>query len=262
MKKNFLLFFLFFITAVSSAQTVVINPANYLKKRVSQGLMEDGRIHRMNFADCKMKKIAVLYWPENTISKYKTGITIFENKQIEDTIDTQFKVFADSIIKQKFEQITTYKFTLIGNNPFIPIEKYFSKKKGFKPFSATEEGKVFLKSLTNEGFDGVLILYEDEIPDGISENYQNIIPPKGLYKKYGQNYVYHSIYSRVFDLNKGKPLKKIGYLQLSADFRSQKTEKHFKDQKIIDNPVLLNDLKFRFENNIDEIIKVFKLDKA
>jgi len=173
MKKSLLFVFLFLITAVSFGQTIVVNTANYLKKRVSQGLIEDGRIHRMNFAGCKMKKIAVLYWPENTISKYKTGVTIFENKQVLDTTDVSFKGFADSVIKQKFGQVTAYQFNLIGDAPSIPVEKYFTKRKGFKPFSATDEGKTFLKSLMKEGYDGFLILFEDEIPDRISEYYRN-----------------------------------------------------------------------------------------
>lgn len=58
--------YIFFGTG-SIAQTVYINEANYLKKRVSQRLIEDGRIHKMNFANCNMKKMAMLYWPETTV---------------------------------------------------------------------------------------------------------------------------------------------------------------------------------------------------
>lgn len=259
MQKHFLLIIIFFFGTSSIAQTVYINEANYLKKRVSQGLIEDGRIHRMNFANCNMKKVAVLYWPETTVSKYKTGITIFENKVFEDSIDNEFSLFAQNTIKQKFEALSTYKFEVIADHSTIPIEKYFTKKKGLKPFSATDEGKEFLKSLIGKGFDGFLILFEDDIPDAISQVY-NSMPAKGLYKNYKQYYIYHSIYSLIFDLNKGKPIKKIGYLQLSADYPSQKMDNHFKEAAIRNNPVLLNDLKLRFENNIDEIIEVFKLN--
>jgi len=225
-----------------------------LKIRARNGLIEEAALKNYNFGTVSFKKIAVVYWKDYGVSKSKIGFTIFENITDTQTISDEFYIYADSLIKMKFEAFTGHDFD------FLPVSsgdlsRYFkiSKTLSFNPFQITPHGKNYLSELAALGYDGVFLLYEDTMPELFTGS-KIWLPSKGLFKFKKKELVYHGLYSKLINCNNYKIVNNIGYLQLSADYYKGE---NFNSLSNYNN--VLEDLKIRFENNINEIIRVHKL---
>ncbi len=223
-----------------------------LRVRAGSGLIFENALQDYDFETSELKNIALIYWPDNELGDTKTGLTIFENRsQVSVTMDA-FNAYADSVVTASFSNLQKIKFTRIAITP-PQLKTYFYRYGLPSPIMATDSGKSFLANLESLGYDGMLLLKEDKMSDLIFGS-RTGIPSKGVYSYYKDSIVYHGLHSFLIDTKTKKRVKRIGYLQVSGELFSKATAA---DQSIQD--IILTNLKTRFQNNIDEFIRVHKL---
>jgi hypothetical protein len=223
-----------------------------LRTRAGLGLIADSQIEGYDFKKTGLQQIALIYWPDDQIGFQKIGITIFENKANNGTVTEDYKNFAESIVISKFENLNDYSFTKLSIEP-IDLEQHFKIKNIGPGLKINESGLIFLAELKSKGFDGVFFLYESQLQDLFTAS-KAMLPSKGVYKFYKKELVYHGLYSLLINLNSMKVEKGIGYQQISGDYYEGDDIKELQDLTLV-----LEQVKVRFENNIDEIIRIHKL---
>ena len=229
---------------------------NDMRIRAGSGLIEEGRLRKFNFETSGLTNIAVLYWPEKSFGQQKIGITIFENTDQDYKLDSGLIITNNEVVRQYFEAVQNVKFHMIALPP--QVSTYFTRKPITSQVKVLDPGTEFLHSLKDQGFDGLFILYEHSFQDLISGS-KEWLPSKGLFKYFKKELVYYGLYSTLIDLNSLTIVKNIGYKQLSADYspiRFKEVPSLSDEQKT----KLREELAKRFENNIQEIIRVHKLE--
>ncbi|MEE4257045.1 MAG: hypothetical protein V2I47_08400 [Bacteroidales bacterium] len=253
MKKSILLILIFACFQLGAQDGIYgAYGAGDVRVRAPQGSIFEAQIRNYRIDNTEFSKIALIYWPDQEIGLQKIGITIFENKTHIQKVTSQFTTFADSLVKNKFESLTQIDFDFIDAEPNA-LEKIFAIKQFGPKLKIEEGGKKYLELLNNQGYDGLFILYEHDLQDLFTGT--NIwLPSKGIFKYLKKNLIYHGLYCLLINTNTKKQVKKVGYQQISGDYY---TGNELADPIDLNN--VLNDLEIRFENNINEIIEVHKL---
>lgn len=225
--------------------------AGDIRERASNGYLFESQLRNFVIDKSEYSKIALMYWPDNEISLQKVGITVFENNTHVHEVANQFTTYADSVVKYKFESLTQIDFDFFESKPEA-LEKIFTRRLSAK-LKIKEGGKQYLELLNHQGFDGLFILYENDIQDLFTGT--NIwLPSKGIFRYLKKDLVYHGIFCLLIDTKTKKQVKRVGYNQISGDYY---TGDELADPIDLNN--ILDDIEKRFENNINEIIKVHKL---
>lgn len=223
-----------------------------VRVRAGNGAIFEARVQNFNLPGTGIKNIALIYWPDNEIGSHKIGITVFENKTKIDEIPEFFSFYADSVITSRFESLNETNFKKIDTD-VRHLEKYFKIRQIGPGVKISEEGKYFLDELKDEGYDGLFLLYESQLQDLFTAS-KSWLPSKGIFKFYKKELIYHGIYSLLINLDTKKPEKDIGYQQVSGDYYSGENIRELEDF----DPIM-DQMKIRFENNINEIIRIHKL---
>jgi len=228
---------------------------NDLRIRAGNGLIYEGRMKKFDFDKTGLKNIAVIYWPDENLGFQKIGLTIFENARQNELLDSSFISKNTIFLEERLNYIHNIKFSLI-NKPKNILE-LFQRKPVVSQVKILNLGKPYLDSLKSLSFDGLFIIFEDKFQDLITGG-KSWLPSKGIFKFYNKELVYYGVYSTLIDLNKLKSVKNIGYKQLSADY-SQIPFKEINFMNETQKRILFEELTKRFENNIEEIIRIHKL---
>lgn len=222
-----------------------------IRERAPWGYLFEAQLRNYVIDTTEYSKIALMYWPDNEISLQKVGITVFENQTHIQEATNQFTTYADSVVKYKFESLTQIDFDFFESKP-VALEKIFTRRLSAK-LKMKEGGKQYLELLNHQGYDGLFILYEHEIQD-LFTGTSIWLPSKGMYRYSKKDIVYHGIFCLLIDTKTKKQVKRVGYNQISGDYY---TGDELADPIDLNN--ILDDIEKRFENNINEIIKVHKL---
>ena len=223
-----------------------------VRERARNGLIFESQLGNFDFRTSNLSKIALIYWPDGQIGQHKLGLTVFENRTQIQGIQESFNYYADSVVKTKFESSSVAEFHSIQVSP-IKLEKYFKRSQIGPGLKINESGSQYLDSLKSVGFDGVFFLYEHELQDLFTGS-NTWLPSKGIFKYYRKVLVYHGLYSLLINLGDQKPVRKIGYQQISGDYFEGGDPK-----EITDLNEIIQYIKIRFKNNIDQIYQIHKL---
>lgn len=222
--------------------------------RIRAGASSDALYGDRNFAEEAMKKVAVVYLPDHFFSYAKTGVTVFGNERELHTVPAAFTRFADSVVRQKFSALTMARFEVLNPDSLNMPDQL--ETLGFFKMLLTEEAKPFLDSLYKKGFDGLLVLEEQErTPNRIQYDQAcQFLGSKGFYQFWNKRFLYHAVNVKVYDLETLERLKYLGFVQLSAEEYSFN-----KKAPILPLEPYMEALKIRFVNNIDNIIAEHKM---
>lgn len=228
---------------------------NDIRIRASNGLIEESKLKKYDISKAGLKKIATIYWSDGEFGFQKIGITVFENSQNKEKVDSNLVYLNQKYLEKRLDSLEFYDIIITDcpNN----ISEFFKKKPIVSSIKILDKGSTFLKSLKDQGFDGLLILYEDDFQDLITGS-REWFPSKGLFKFYKKELVYYGLYTSLIDLNTNKIVKNIGYKQLSADY-SKLSFNEIRQNTKENNMVLTYELHNRFINNINEIFRIHKI---
>ncbi|MCB0632692.1 MAG: hypothetical protein R2824_32510 [Saprospiraceae bacterium] len=228
---------------------------NDLRIRASNGWIEESRLKNMDFTRSGLKNIAVIYWPDSLVDFRKIGVLALENKLKKDSMSLDLLEANQQFIREKFEQVSNVNFTVFD----LPgrMSAYFKLNKVGAGMRIQEVGRKYLQAVANEGYDGLFIIFETGMPDLITGS-KGALPSKGIFKFYKQEVVHYGLHSTLIDTKTGRFVRKVGYTQFSADYSAVPFP--LKEELTSEQRAALTDLlRLRFENNIDEMIRVHKL---
>lgn len=228
---------------------------NDLRVRAGNGLIEESKLKKYDISKSGLKKIATIYWPDGKFGFQQIGITVFENSQKKEIMDSNLVNLNLKYLEKRLDSLELNDLTITDcpNN----ISELFKRKPIVSSIKILDMGGTFLKSIKDQGFDGLLIIYEDDFQDLITGSRVRF-PSKGIFKYYKKELVYYGLYSSLIDLNTNKIVKNIGYKQLSADYCKlpfDEIRQNTEENRII----LTSELHNRFINNINEIFRIHKI---
>lgn len=229
---------------------------NDLRIRAGNGLIEESKLKKFDISKSGLKKIATIYWPDGKFGLQKIGITVFENSQKKEKVDSNLVNLNQKYLEKRLNSLKLNDLILTDcpNN----ISELFKKKPIVSSIKILDIGHTFLKSLKDQGFDGLLIIYEDDFQDLITGS-RGRFPSKGLFKFYKKELVYYGLYSSLIDLKTNKIVKNFGYKQLSADY-SKLPFNEVRQNTDENKTILTSELHDRFINNINEIFRIHKIN--
>lgn len=197
-----------------------------------------------------------MYVHDNQHTYRKTGPISLNNQY--STIEPQpnFRGRIDSVIVRTIRANNANQIIYLPDSDTLTIEKCFQVKKLGPNFRDRQCAEENLKTLFNNNFDAVVVLYEQEIPDYFTQTNTRLLGAKGYFSSLKKILVYQSLMCRIITLNTGEKVRSTTFQQLSAKLIEENDNLDYKEFVKKFGGTMEDILLNQISNNIGEIVKV------